>query len=353
MPRIDVIDITEVENVTGGVMSVPVTLSAPNGNVVTVDYATADLTATAPADYLANSGTLTFMPGEVTQNVDIQLIDDMAAEGEETFTLTLSNPGNGVLGNDIGTATIDDDEFAVGVSVADAVINENDAGSQVTVDVTLSEASSFTVNVDYATGDLLALAPDDYLAAADTLTFNPGEVTQQIQVTIIDDSLAEGDEDFAVTLSNTVNAVLVDGDAVVTIADDEPSPCDAPTYDRDTENAVFVWKDCGTDLWHARMSAGGIQTQWTGNATGNAAFGSVVGFSIEVNDILDFTTDPAVIDFTLNANNNGQDGFDFEVSAGNEVCFDVTAPAAMPVFVGAARNAVGTRFSLSTLGDCP
>jgi len=352
-PRIDVVDTTEVENVTGGIMSVPVTLSAPSGNTVTVDYATSDMTAMAPADYLANSGTLTFMPGEVAQNIDMQLIDDMAAEGEETFTITLSNPGNGVLGNAIGTGTIDDDEFAVGVSVADAVVSENDAGALVTVDVTLSEASTFTVEVDYATSNLLAVDPDDYLAASGTLTFTPGELLQQIQVTIVDDPLAEGDEDFAVTLGNTVNAVLVDGDAVVTITDDEPSPCGAPAYDRATENAVFVWKDCGIDLWHARMTAGGVQTQWVGNVTGTAAFASVVGFSIEPNDVLDFTTDPAVIDFILNANNAGQDGIDFEVSSGNDVCFDLTAPGAMPIFVGAARNPVGTRFSLSTLGDCP
>jgi hypothetical protein len=318
-----------------------------------VDYATTDVTATAPADYLANAGTLTFLPGEVTRNIEIQLIDDMSAEGEETFTVTLSNPGNGVLGSTDGIATIEDDEFAVGVSIADAMIAENDAGAQVSVDVSLSEASTFTVTVDYATADLLAMAPEDYLAASGTLTFNPGELTQQIQVSIVDDLLAEGDEDFAVSLGNVVNAVLVDADSVVTITDDEPSPCGAPAYDRATENAVFVWKDCGTDLWHARMTAGGVQTQWVGNATGTAAFAAVTGFSIEPNDILDFTTDPAVIDFTLNANNAGQDGFDFEVPSGNQVCFDLAAPGAMPIFVGAARNAVAARFSLATLGDCP
>lgn len=352
-PRIDVVATTEVENVAGGIMPVPVTLSAPSGNTVTVDYATADMTAVAPADYLANSGTLTFMPGEVSQVVEIQLIDDMAAEGPETFTVTLSNPANGVLGNDIATATIDDDEFAVGISVADTVIAEDDAGALVTVDVTLSEASTFTVTVDYATSDLLAGDPGDYLATSGTLTFDPGELLQQIQVTIVDDALAEGDEDFAVTLSNAVNAIFVDSDAVVTIADNEPSPCGAPTYDRATENAVFVWKDCGTDVWHARMTAGGVQTQWVGSVTGSAAFSSVTGFSIEANDVLDFTTDPAVIDFVLNANNAGQDGIDFEVPVGSEVCFDITAPGAMPVFVGAARIPVGTRFSLSTLGACP
>ena len=222
-----------------------------------------------------------------------------------------------------------------------------------TLDITLSEASSFVVSVDYTTADGLASDPDDYTASSDTVTFAIGETVQQIQIPINDDGLAEGDEDFAVTLSNTVNSVLVDGDAVVTIVDDEPSPCGMPTYDRATENAVFVWKDCGTDQWYARMTAGGVQTQWIGTAASTANYVSVTGFSIEANDVLDFTTDPAVISFTLNANNTGQDGFDFQVASGADVCFDVTAPAAMPIFVGADRNAVGSRFSLLTLGACP
>ena len=302
---------------------------------------------------MATSGTVTFLPGESSSTIDVQLIDDMSAEGEETFTVTLANPGNGVLGNAVGTATIDDDENAVGVSIADAVIAENDAGAFVTLDITLSAPSLFAVMVDYATSDGSATDPDDYLSDSGTVTFPIGEVLQQVQISIVDDALAEGDENFPVTLSNTVDSVLLDADATVTITDDEASPCGKPSYDRATENAVFVWKDCGTDQWHARMTAGGIQTQWVGNVTATAAFISVVGFSIEANDVLDFTTDPAVIDFTLNANLIGQDGIDFELSSSNDACFDLTAPAAMQIFAGAARIPVASRFSLSTLGACP
>jgi len=352
-PRIDIGDATAVENVAGGLLSMPVTLSAITGNTVTVDYSTADVTATSPADYMATSGTVTFLPGESSATIDVQLIDDMSAEGDETFTVTLTNAGNGVLGNAVGIATIDDDEFAVGVSIADAVIAENDVGASVVLDITLSAPSTFTVMVDYVTSDGSATDPNDYLSDSGTVTFPIGEVLQQVQITIVDDALAEGDEDFQVTLSNTVNSVLVDADATVTVTDDEASPCGAPTYDRAIDNAVFVWKDCGTDQWHARMTAGGIQTQWVGNVTATAAFTSVVGFSIEANDVLDFTTDPAVIDFTLNANLTGQDGFEFELASTNDACFDLTAPAAMQIFAGAARIPVSSRFSLSTLAACP
>jgi hypothetical protein len=68
-----------------------VTLSAPMPNVVSVDYATADGTATAPADYDSNSGTLTFAAGETTKTITVVIKSDALVEGKETFTVNLSN----------------------------------------------------------------------------------------------------------------------------------------------------------------------------------------------------------------------------------------------------------------------
>lgn len=88
------------------------------------------------------------------------------------------------------------------------------------------------VQVDYATADQSAIAPDDYAATAGTLTFAPGTTTQTIEVSIVDDALDEPDETFGVTLANPRNAVLQGANpALVTLLDDdEPAPappCDA------------------------------------------------------------------------------------------------------------------------------
>jgi len=66
-----------------------VTSSAPSGLSVTVDYATADVTATAGSDYTAASGTLTFVPGgPLTQTISVVVIGDLIDEGAlETFAL--------------------------------------------------------------------------------------------------------------------------------------------------------------------------------------------------------------------------------------------------------------------------
>ena len=74
-----------------------VTLSRAASGPVSVDYATADGTAAAGADYTATSGTLTFAAGETEKTVSVPLLDDAIDEGKETFTLELSNPRGAFL----------------------------------------------------------------------------------------------------------------------------------------------------------------------------------------------------------------------------------------------------------------
>ncbi len=85
-----------------------VTLARASKATVTVDYATSDATATAGADYTATSGALTFAPGETAKTVSVPVLDDSHDEGEETLTLTLSNPagGNAWLAGATATGTI-------------------------------------------------------------------------------------------------------------------------------------------------------------------------------------------------------------------------------------------------------
>ncbi len=87
-----------------------VTLSRASTSQVMVDYATSDGTATAGSDYTATSGTLAFAVGETEKTVSVPVLDDSIDEGEETFTLTLSNPqgGNGAyLADAVATGTIE------------------------------------------------------------------------------------------------------------------------------------------------------------------------------------------------------------------------------------------------------
>ncbi len=89
-----------------------VTLSAASTSTVTVNYATADGTATAPSDYAATSGTLTFAPGVLTQPISVNVNGDTTVEPNETFFVNLSSPTNATIAGATGTGTIINDDSA-------------------------------------------------------------------------------------------------------------------------------------------------------------------------------------------------------------------------------------------------
>ena len=219
-------------------MAFEVTLSTMSSNEVTVIYATSDGTALAGSDYEASSGTLTF-PARSTasQTIRVPVLDDAADEAEaETFTLTLSAAQGAMLasGEDTlaVTGTIDDDDPAPELSIADATLEEADADLQLTVSLRNAAApelgSGRPVTVAYTVADVTAEAGTDYTpVAAGTLTFAPGETGKTIAVPVLDDDLNEADETFTVSLSapadpsTPLNATLADPAATGTITDDD------------------------------------------------------------------------------------------------------------------------------------
>ena len=84
----------EVGEGPGAVLVFEVTLARAADEPVTVDYETADRTATAGEDYEAMSGTLTFESGQTTTSVQVRVLDDSHDEGEETLTLVVTNASN-------------------------------------------------------------------------------------------------------------------------------------------------------------------------------------------------------------------------------------------------------------------
>jgi Calx-beta domain len=196
-----------------------VTLAPSSGQTVTVDYATADGTATAGADYTAGTGTLQFLAGETTKTVTVAVAGDTIDEIDETFTLSLSNAVNASIADAQGVGTIVDDDTAT-VTIGPASLAEN--GGSLSFPVTLSTASSGTVTVDFTTADGTATAGSDYTAGAGTVTFAPGETAKTISVAVLNDPVDEEDETFTVSLASPVNAALgTPSSAVGTILDDD------------------------------------------------------------------------------------------------------------------------------------
>ena len=107
----------------------------------------------------------------------------------------------------------------INLSVADISASE-DAG-QAIVTVSISQAASDDVSFQFTTSNGNAIAGQDYVAQNNIQTINAGEVQIEIPVTLINDLEIEIDEQFNIVLSNAVNAIITDGNATVTIMDDD------------------------------------------------------------------------------------------------------------------------------------
>jgi len=202
-----------------------VSLSSAPAAAVSVDYATASGTATQGVDFVATSGTLVFAAGETLKEVVVPVVRDTAAEAQETFTLQLSNlVGTATLGAAAGTGTILNDD--VSISVDDAAAFEGTGGARAAnVVVRLSAPSPLPVSVDFATANGSAGATGDYQASTGTVTILPGQTVGTLSVPLVTDGERESDETFQVLLSNPVNGTIADGEAAVTIRnDDYPGP---------------------------------------------------------------------------------------------------------------------------------
>ena len=88
------------------------------------------------------------------------------------------------------------------LNINNVTVNDGIAGATAVFTVTLSQAATKTVTVNYATADGTAHAGTDYTAASGTLTFSPGTLTQSISVPISPDTTAKANETFQVNLSS-------------------------------------------------------------------------------------------------------------------------------------------------------
>ena len=103
------VDDAKAKEATGATMDFVVTMSRESSSTVKVNYKTSNGTATAGEDYTHTSGTLTFLPGDTSKTVPVEILNDTIDDSGETFTFTLSNPkgGNARLRDAVATGTIE------------------------------------------------------------------------------------------------------------------------------------------------------------------------------------------------------------------------------------------------------
>lgn len=208
----------------GASITFTVTVSAASGKAISVNHTTASgggaSGATEGVDFSDATGTLNFAADETTKTFSVATSNDALDEADtETFTATLSSPGNATLGTSSGTGSINDNDPLPGVSIADASITE---GGNLQFTVTLTPVSGRTVTVPFSTADGTAtIANNDYLQTSSSIQITAGNTSGVIIINTVHDTTDESNETMTVNLGSPTNATVNDGNATGTIVDDD------------------------------------------------------------------------------------------------------------------------------------
>ena len=233
--------VTEVDSGATATLTFTVRLAPMSGNTVTVDYADAadagSGTATSGGtDYATLAGgTLTFAPGETSKSVAVTVSGDDIDELDETVVVRLSSPSNATLTGGAttldGTGTINDNDSAPTVSVADAtavsegIVATPNPANNMTFTVTLSAVSGLDVTVPYTLSGTATAGTDYTEPDPRSVTIAAGTMRADITIPVAGDEVDEENETITVTLGTPTNATVSTaegaGAASGTITDDD------------------------------------------------------------------------------------------------------------------------------------
>jgi hypothetical protein len=226
-------DVSRLEGNSGSSASnFALSLSAPVEGAVSVNYATADGTATvADSDYQAATGVLSFASlSTAPQTAAIAITGDLIVEADQNFRVNLSGLSipAGIAANAVtlaptfATGTIQNDDSTTLSIVPSAQLVEGNSGSAPMIfAVSLSAPSDAAVTANFATSNGTATAGNDYTATSGMVTIAARQSTGSISVPVLGDIVFEGNETLNLTLSAPVGATLGTAQSIGTIVNDD------------------------------------------------------------------------------------------------------------------------------------
>jgi hypothetical protein len=211
-----------------------VSLSQPVSQDTTVQYSTGPGTALAGSDFVASSGTLTFLSGSTSATISINVIGDTVVEPDETFNVTLSNPTGGLTISDgLGVVTITNDDAPQTPSVSVTSTNGAEGGAAVVITFSRTGTISSALTVNATRGGTSSAADvtatptvvgGTWNSSNNTVTFNANSSTVTITFAVVDDASVEGTETLIFTLSaGTGYTVGSPASTTANITDNDPS----------------------------------------------------------------------------------------------------------------------------------
>ena len=330
-----------------------------------VDYAVtgsgADAADAADFGGALQTGTVSFIAGEISKVITIDVSGDADMEADEGFTVTLSNPS---AGSEITTAsaagTIENDDTELAISATGAVKPEGDAGTTAfTFTVTRSGDVSGTTDVAYAVTGSGADAADatDFGGAlpSGTVSFAAGETSKVLTIDVSGDADMEADEGFTVTLSNpSGGALITTASAQGTIENDDTELAISAT------DAVKPEGDAGTTAFTFTVTRSGDVS-----GTTDVAY-AVTGSGADAADATDFggalpsgtvslaageTSKVLTIDVSGDADMEADEGFTVTLSNPSDGALITTASAAGTIENDDTELAISATDAVKPEGD--
>jgi|694.fasta_scaffold10675_14 Ca2+-binding RTX toxin-like protein len=208
-----------------------VTLSGETFQPVTVNYATANGTATAGSDYTATTGTLIFNvnPGETSKQITVSVLGDSLFEANETFFVNLSNATNASIADAQAQGTITNDDVtlpSITLAVSPTSVSEDGTTNLIyTFTRTGSTTNALTVNYGITgtanTSDYTGATP----GTGKTITFAANSATATLTIDPTADTIVEANETVDLTLVAGTGYTLGTTTAVTgTITNDDLLP---------------------------------------------------------------------------------------------------------------------------------
>jgi CSLREA domain-containing protein len=177
-------------------------------------------TAIDDRDFTDVTTVVTIPAGQTSATVSVPILNDLVDEDDETFQCVLYAPEGAIIADNIGIATIVDDDRAPSLSINDLSVGE---GGQARFIVTLSAPSERLISLTVATKDGVARSGLDYETTERRVLFARGQTSQTFDVQIVADARNEADENFYALLSASINASIGRGRGQCLIMDDDDS----------------------------------------------------------------------------------------------------------------------------------
>ncbi|RZJ99203.1 MAG: tandem-95 repeat protein, partial [Novosphingobium sp.] len=202
-----------------------VTLSNPSSTPTTITY-TLSGTATEGTDYSTiTSRTITIPAGELTGIITIPVLSDVLVEGTETVIATLTASTNTAVTVNSLPATLN----IADNTTATVTVTASKDGAEPTVagefTFTLSNVSTTDTQITYAVNGT-AISGLDYTSIGTTVTIPAGQTTVKINVPVLEDNIADGNETVILTMAAATNNAAITAlttPAIVNISDDDSS----------------------------------------------------------------------------------------------------------------------------------